>query len=103
MKKVLVGFGFVTAAALLVFKDYLTLPTLPIPLWILIVSAVFTSGALINLAKKDYAGSIGSLAILFIITNAYYDFLSIGTGTLVAALVLASLGFQFIFKKEESN
>lgn len=103
MKRMSVGLAFVAVAVLLVFKDSIQLPNLnlQLPLWLLICSAVFVIGALANLLEKDYMGSIGSLAILFIIFNAYYDILPIGTGTLVVALVLASLGFQLMDKKDK--
>ncbi len=103
MKKIILGLAFILAAAFFLFKDAIQLPALDVPLWILICSAVFIIGAITNLRKKDMRGFFGSLGILLIILNAYYNWLPIGTGSLIIAFILILVGIQLLFGKEDGE
>lgn len=102
-KKVLIGACFIIGALLLVFKDYINLPNLDIPFWILIVSAVFIIGAITNLSNKNYMGAIGSIAILIMILNFHYKWINIASGTWIGAVALGLIGLQMIFSKDKKE
>lgn len=57
----------------------------------------------INFYKKDYMGGFGSLIILFIIMNSYYNFIPIGTGILIAAFILISIGLNLIIEAKTNK
>lgn len=103
MKKVILGLCLILAAVFILFKDTIQLPMLDVPLWILICSAVFIIGAISSLSEKNYQGSIGSLAILFIILNSYYEWVNVATGSWIAAFVLGAIGLQLLFNKDKKD
>ncbi|MGT2743192.1 LiaF transmembrane domain-containing protein [Streptococcus plurextorum] len=100
MKRLILGLLMLLVAGVLLFQEHLGGHRLDLPLWVLICSLIFVTGFFANAMKRDWVGAFGSLAILAIILNAYYDWLAIGTGSLVMALILAVLGFQLLFKIE---
>ena len=103
MKKVILGLCLILAAVFILFKDSIQLPMLDVPLWILICSAVFIIGAISSLSEKNYHGAIGSLAILFIILNSYYEWVNVATGSWIAAFVLGAIGLQLLFNKDKKD
>lgn len=103
MKKVMFGLGLILVAVFLLFKDSIALPMVDIPLWILICSAVFIFGAISSLSEKNYQGAIGSLAILFIILNSYYEWIGIATGSWIVAFILGAIGLQLLFQKDKKD
>ena len=103
MKKVILGLCLILAAVFLLFKDSVQLPMVDIPLWILICSAVFIIGAISSLSEKNYQGAIGSLAILFIILNSYYEWVNVATGSWIAAFVLGAIGLQLLLNKDKKD
>jgi len=103
MKKIILGLCLILAAVFLLFKDSIQLPMLDIPLWILICSAVFIIGAISSLSEKNYQGAIGSLAILFIILNSYYEWVNVATGSWIAAFVLGAIGLQLLLNKDKKD
>ncbi len=48
-------------------------------------------------------GGFGSLIILFIIMNSYYNFIPIGTGILIAAFILISIGLNLIIEAKTNK
>ena len=103
MKKIILGSCLILAAVFLLFKDSIQLPMLDIPLWILICSAVFIIGAIFSLSEKNYQGALGSLAILFIILNSYYSWISIATGSWIAAFILGAISLQLLLNKDKKD
>jgi uncharacterized protein (UPF0262 family) len=55
------------------------------------------------LSEKNYQGAIGSLAILFIILNSYYEWVNVATGSWIAAFVLGAIGLQLLFNKDKKD
>ena len=45
----------------------------------------------------------GSLAILFIILNSYYEWVNVATGSWIAAFVLGAIGLQLLFNKDKKD
>lgn len=48
-------------------------------------------------------GGFGSLIILLIIMNSYYNFIPISTGILIAALILISIGLNLIIEDKTNK
>ena len=102
-KRMLTGVVFLLGALLIIFKDSIVLPDTGIPLWILVVGAIFSWLSLMGLKEKDYAASILFAGILFLILNNYYEWLVISTWQAIAASVLTIIGLQYIFKKPDKD
>lgn len=98
MKKTLLGIGLILFAGYVLFKDTLNLPGLGLPIWTILIVAVFVVEALKNLKNRDYMGTYACGAIAFIFLEHHYNWLTVNTGTLILAAVLIGLGFSLIFK-----
>lgn len=103
MKKFYCGIGLILIALLLLFKDSLMFLSIDFPIWLIICTVIFSIGAVTNFYKKDYMGSFGSLVILFIIMNSYYNFIPISTGILIAAFILISIGLNLIIEDKTTK
>lgn len=103
MKKTVLGIGLILFAGYVLFRDSLHLPSLDIPIWTLAIVAFFVVNAIQNLMRKDYIGTYVCSAIAFIFLERHYDWLTVGTGTLILAAVLAGIGFSMIFKPKRHS
>ena len=56
-----------------------------------------------NLLKKDYKASLMCFIIAFIIANAILDLLSISSGLVIGAGVLACVGIGYLFPDKEGK
>ena len=96
MKKV-VGIGFLVVAVVVLYFGFIGWPSLDVNIWALFPVGLFLFFTLENLVKKDYKASLMSLIIAFIIANAIFDILSLSSGLVIGAGVLACVGIGFLF------
>lgn len=96
MKKVL-GIGFLVLAAVVLYFGFVGWPSLDVNIWALFPVGLFLFFTLENLVKKDYKASLMCLIIAFIIANAILDILSLSSGLVIGAGVLACVGIGFLF------
>ncbi len=102
MKKLL-GIIFLVAAATVVYFGSVGWPSLDVNLWFLIPIGLFLFFTLENLLKKDYKASLMCFIIAFIIANAILDLLSISSGLVIGAGVLAYVGIGYLFPDKEGK
>lgn len=102
MKKTFLGVGLILLAAYVVFRDYLALPSLGMPLWTLIFVLGFGFCAIQNFLHRSYIGAYSCAIITFIILENHYEWLDISTGTIVLASILAGVGLSMVFKPKRS-
>lgn len=100
MKKTLLGIGLILFAAYVLLRDSLALPSLEIPIWTLIFVIGFGFNAFQSLLRRDYMSAYICGVVAFIFLENHYDWLMVGTGTLILAAVLAGIGFSLVFKRE---
>ena len=98
MKKSLLGAGFILLAVYILFRDAFLWPTWGLPLWTLLFVLGFGYGAVQNALRRNYTSAYVCGVIALIILERHYDWLNVGTGTLVLAAVLAGIGLGMIFK-----
>ncbi|RRD31564.1 hypothetical protein EII38_04910 [Streptococcus minor] len=98
MKKSLLGAGLILLAAYILFKDTLLLPDFGISLWTLLFVLGFGFCSLQNLFRRNYTSAYVCGVIALIILERHYNWLNVGTSTLVLAAVLVGVGLSMIFK-----
>lgn len=98
MKKLL-GLVFLVAAALVLYFGSVGWPSLDVNLWSLIPVGLFLYFTLENFLKKDYKASLMCL----IIANAIFDLLSISSGLVIGAGVLACVGLGYLFPDKDKK
>ncbi len=103
MKKTLLGIGLILFAAYVLLRDSLALPSLEIPIWTLIFVIGFGFNALQSLLRRDYMSAYICGVIAFIFLENHYDWLIVGTGTLILAAVLAGIGFSLVWKPKRRS
>ncbi|WP_336315104.1 hypothetical protein [Streptococcus oralis] len=102
MKKLL-GLVFLVAAALVLYFGSVGWASLDVNLWSLIPVGLFLYFTLENFLKKDYKSSLMCLIIAFVIVNAIFDLLSISSGLVIAAGVLACVGLGYLFPDKDKQ
>lgn len=102
MKKV-VGIGFLVVAIAVLYVGMVGWPSLDVNIWALFPVGLFLFFTLENLVKKDYKASLMCLMIAFIIANAILDLLSLSSGLVIGAGVLACVGIGLLFPEANQN
>lgn len=103
MKKTLTGIGLIVLAVAILFRDQLSFLSYGMPLWRLALIVFFGVETLQNAFRKDVKASFIGLAITFILLNGHFQWLQVGTGTLIIVAVLLYFGFSMILKPKEIN
>ena len=98
MKKTLLGAGLILLAVYILFRDAFLWPTWGLPLWTLLFVLGFGYGAVQNALRRNYTSAYVCGVIALIVLERHYGWLSVGTGTLVLAAILAGIGLGMIFK-----
>ena len=102
MKKV-VGIGFFVVAIAVLYVGIVEWTNLDVNIWALFPVGLFLFFTLENLVKKDYKASLMCLMIAFIIANAILDLLSLSSGLVIGAGILACVGIGFLFPEANQN
>ena len=98
MKKVL-GIGFLVVAIAVLYVGMVGWPSFAVNIWSLFPVGLFLFFTLENLVKKDYKASLMCLMIAFIIADAILDLLTLSSGLVIGAGVLACVGIGFLFSE----
>lgn len=103
MKKMLMGVGLILAAGLLLLKDYIQLPDLGMPIWVLVVAVIFGFKSLQEAIRRHWRGSFISAVIVFTVLNWQFEWLKVSVFTIVLAAILLSQGVSMIFKPKKTS
>lgn len=98
MKKTLIGIGLILFAGYILFGESLNLPSIDLPIWTLVMVVLSGIGAFQNLFKKDYMGSYACAVIAFMFLENHYNWLAVGTGTLILAAIIAGIGLSMLIQ-----
>lgn len=100
MKRTLTGLALLALAGLILFKDYLKLPDIGMPWWLLLLTVVLAIDALQNLVHKHFLSSLCEAVVIFALLNQHFHWLKVSLGAIVLASVLAFCGCSLIFKNQ---
>lgn len=103
MKKTLLGVGLLLAAVYLLFGHSLPLPDLGISFWSLLFILGFGCLAIQALLRRKWTEAYVFAIITFILLNNQFEWLEVGTGTIVLAAVLAGIGCNFLLTSKENK
>lgn len=101
MKKTLLGVGLLLAAVYLLFGHSLPLPDLGISFWSLLFILGFGCLAIQALLRRKWGETYVFSIITFILLNNQFEWLEVGTGTIVLASVLAGLGGNLLLSSKQ--
>lgn len=103
MKKTLLGVGLLLAAVYLLFGHSLPLPDLGISFWSLLFILGFGFLAIQALLRRKWGETYVFAVITFVLLNNQFEWLEVGTGTIVLAAVLAGIGCHFLLTSKENT
>lgn len=103
MKKILLGLAFLAAAIYLLFGKALPIPDLGIPFWPLLFMLGFGFSAIHLLLNGKWMEAYVFSVLSFILLNHQFDWLAVGTGTIILAATLAGIGGSLIFSPKGSR
>lgn len=103
MKKILLGLVFLFAAIYLLFGDALSMPDLGIPFWSLIFIVGFGFATVQHILRRKWTSAYVFGIITFILLNNQFEWLEVGTGTLILAAILAGMGGNLLLAPKDSK
>lgn len=103
MKKTLLGLALLGAAIYLLFGEVLQLPDLGISVWALLFILGFGCASLQSLLHRKWTEAYVFSIITFILLNNQFEWLEVGTGTIILAAVLAGIGGNILLAPKGSK
>lgn len=103
MKKILLGLAFLAAAIYLLFGKALPIPNLGIPFWPLLFILGFGFLAVHRLLHGKWMEAYVFSILTFVLLNHQFDWLAVGTGSIILAAILAGIGGSLIFSPKEGR
>lgn len=99
MKKTILGIGLLVLSGLVLFQQYL--PDLGLSWWKLVLVVFLALGLISGLVKRSLSSSFFCGIWLFILLNEVYQWLTLGTGTIIFGGLLACIGCSLLLKPKK--
>lgn len=99
----LLGIGLIALALYVLFENALGLPTLQMPLWLLILVVGFGYDLIKHLFLREWRTAAVEAIFLAVLLNSHYQWLAVGFWTMLLVMILLIMGIHYLIPKKRHS